>query len=170
MLFLLVGASVGIAGHQVLLALLGLGVVPAVANTVQAVLTLQLNFVGNALLTWRDRVTRSGRPLRSRWLRFQVARLSSLLLSVAAFPLLAPVIGTSPAYWSLLAAGAVVNFCPDRYWSFRHGRGRPRRPPPACPGRPTRAGSCSLSPPRPRAPSRWPSWNWTSSSSRSPSR
>ncbi len=58
--------------------------------------------------------------MRSRWLRFQVARLSSLLLSVAAFPLLAPVIGTSPAYWSLLAAGAVVNFCSDRYWSFRH--------------------------------------------------
>lgn len=120
MLFVLVGVSVGVAGHELLVALLGRGLVPAVANTVQAVITLQLNFAGNALLTWRDRVTRSGRPLRSRWLRFQVARLSSLLLSVAAFPLLAPVIGTSPAYWSLLAAGAVVNFCSDRYWSFRH--------------------------------------------------
>ena len=127
----------GVAGHELLVALLAWGLIPAVANTVQAVITLQLNFAGNALLTWRNRVTGSERPLRSRWLRFQVARLSSLLLSVAAFPVLAPVIGTSPAYWLLLAAGAVVNFCSDRYWSFRHeprpaaatdGRPRPADP------------------------------------------
>ena len=85
----------GVAGHELLVALLAWGLIPAVANTVQAVITLQLNFAGNALLTWRNRVTGSERPLRSRWLRFQVARLSSLLLSVAAFPVLAPVIGTS---------------------------------------------------------------------------
>ena len=127
----------GVAGHELLVALLAWGLIPAVANTVQAVITLQLNFAGNALLTWRNRVTGSERPLRSRWLRFQVARLSSLLLSVAAFPVLAPVIGTSPAYWLLLAVGAVVNFCSDRYWSFRHeprlavatdGRPRPADP------------------------------------------
>ena len=124
-LFLLVGATVGIAGHQVLLALLGLGVITAVANTVQAVLTLQLNFVGNSLITWRQRTSESEVPVRVRWLRFQVARLASLLLSVAMFPVLAPLIGTSPAYWSLLAAGAAANFCLDRYWSFRPDRRRP---------------------------------------------
>ena len=71
-------------------------------------------------------------PLRVRWLRFQVARLSSLLLSVRLFPVLAPVIGTSTAYWSLLAAGAAANFCSDRYWSFRpdprHRTAADRRP------------------------------------------
>jgi cellulose synthase/poly-beta-1,6-N-acetylglucosamine synthase-like glycosyltransferase len=118
-LFVLVGLTVGVAGHELLVALLAWGLIPAVANTVQAVITLQLNFAGNAALTWRNRVVQSARPLRTRWLRFQLARLASLLLSVAAFPLLAPAIGTSPAYWSLLAAGAVVNFCSDRYWSFR---------------------------------------------------
>ena len=118
-LFLLVGAGVGIVGHRLLLALLGLGLAPAVANTVQAVVTLQLNFVGNSLLTWRRRTSGSAVPVRVRWLRFQAARLTSLLLSVAAFPVLAPVVGTSPAYWSLLAAGAAANFCLDRYWSFR---------------------------------------------------
>ena len=118
-LFLLVGAGVGIAGHRLLLALLELGVAPAVANTVQAVITLQLNFVANSLLTWRRRTSGSAVPVRVRWLRFQVARLASLLLSVALFPLLAPVLGTSPAYWLLLAVGAAANFCLDRFWSFR---------------------------------------------------
>jgi cellulose synthase/poly-beta-1,6-N-acetylglucosamine synthase-like glycosyltransferase len=138
-LFLLVGASVGIAGHRLLLGLLGLGVAPAAANTVQAVLTLQLNFVANSLITWRRRTTGSAVPVRVRWLRFQVARLASLLLSVALFPLLAPVLGTSPAYWSLLAAGAATNFCLDRYWSFR-------------PEPPHRAAGTSALPPRAIAP------------------
>jgi glycosyltransferase XagB len=118
-LFLLVGGCVGIVGHRLLLALLHLGVAPVGANAVQAVLTLQLNFVANSLITWRQRTRGSTVPVRVRWLRFQVARVASLLLSVAAFPLLAPVVGTSPAYWSLLAAGAAANFCLDRYWSFR---------------------------------------------------
>jgi glycosyltransferase XagB len=137
----LVGASVGIVGHQMLLALLGVGVVPAVANTVQAVVTLQLNFVANSLLTWRRRTSGSATPVRVRWLRFQVARLASLLLSVALFPLLAPVMGTSPAYWALLAAGAAANFCLDRYWSFRPD---PRH----------RASRSSGLPPRPADPRR----------------
>jgi len=84
-LFLLVGASVGIAGHRLLLVLLHLGVAPVVANAVQAVLTLQLNFVANSLITWRKRTSGSTVPVRVRWLRFQVARLASLLLSVALF-------------------------------------------------------------------------------------
>lgn len=57
----------------------------------------------------------------------EVARLSSLLLSVLLFPVLAPRIGTSPAYWLLLAAGAAANFCSDRYWSFRPDRRHRRR-------------------------------------------
>ncbi len=120
--FMLVGASVAVAGHQLLLGLLALGLLPAVANAVQAVLTLQLNFAANSLLTWRRRIVGSAVRWRSRWLRFQVARLSSLLLSVLLFPVLAPRIGTSPAYWLILAVGAAANFCSDRFWSFRPDR------------------------------------------------
>jgi putative flippase GtrA len=140
-LFLLVGGCVGIVGHRLLLALLALGVAPVVANTVQAVLTLQVNFVANSLITWRRRMSGSVTPVRVRWLRFQVARLASLLLSVAMFPVSAPVVGTSVAYWSLLAAGAAANFCLDRYWSFRP---EPRH----------RASRSSGLPPRPIEPRR----------------
>jgi cellulose synthase/poly-beta-1,6-N-acetylglucosamine synthase-like glycosyltransferase/putative flippase GtrA len=108
-----------------LLGLLAFGVLPALANAVQAVLTLQLNFVANSLLTWRSRLARSASRRRDRWLRFQVARLASLLLSVLLFPVLAPTLGTSPAYWALLAVGAAANFCSDKYWSFRPDRRRP---------------------------------------------
>jgi glycosyltransferase XagB len=136
-----VGACVGIVGHRLLIALLGLGVAPAVANTVQAVLTLQLNFAANSLLTWRRRTSGSAVPMRVRWLRFQLARLASLLLTVATFPVLAPILGTSVAYWSLLGAGAVANFCLDRFWSFRP---EPRH----------RMAGSPASPPRPMDPRR----------------
>jgi cellulose synthase/poly-beta-1,6-N-acetylglucosamine synthase-like glycosyltransferase/putative flippase GtrA len=121
-LFAVVGVSVAVVGHELLLGLLGLGLAAGVANALQAVATLQLNFLANRALTWRPRVARSGVPLWRRWLRFQVARLGSLLLSVALFPLLAPVLSPSPAYWLLLGAGAVANFGSDKYWSFRPRR------------------------------------------------
>ena len=148
LLFVLVGASVAVAGHQLLLGLLAVGLLPAVANAVQAVLTLQLNFVGNALLTWRSRTAGSTSRRRVRWLRFQVARLASLLSSVVLFPVLAPVLapvlGTSPAYWLLLGTGAAVNFCSDRYWSFRPDRRhRPAR---------SRSGSRPIRATGPRVP------------------
>jgi glycosyltransferase XagB len=137
----MVGACVGIVGHRLLLGLLGLGVAPALANMAQAVLTLQLNFVANSLLTWRRRTSGSAVPMRVRWFRFQLARLASLLLTVATFPVLAPILGTSPAYWSLLAAGAAANFCLDRFWSFR-------------PDARHRASRSSALPPRPMDPRR----------------
>jgi hypothetical protein len=40
-------------------------------------------------------------------------------------PHLAASTSSSVAYWSLLVAGGVVNFCSDRYWSFS-ARSRPR--------------------------------------------
>ena len=85
-------------------------------------------------------------PVRARWLRFQVARPASLLLSVLVFPLLAPAVGTSLAYWSCwwparrsTSAWTVTGRPPG---PARHTAGRPPR------GRSTAAGSAG---PRRRA-------------------
>ena len=117
--------------------LIAVGCAAGLANAVQAVTTLQLNFVANGRLTWRHRVAGSGVGLWHRWGRFHLARGASLLVCVGLFPLLAPRLGSSVAYWSLLIVGAVVNFCSDKYWSFsahsrlpaRHAAGRALTPP-----------------------------------------
>jgi glycosyltransferase XagB len=89
---------------------------------VQAVVTLQANFVANLHLTWRRRVAGSRVRLRRRWLRFHLARGGSLLVCVAAFPIVAPLVGASVAHWSRFVAAGVVNFFSDKYWSFRAAR------------------------------------------------
>jgi cellulose synthase/poly-beta-1,6-N-acetylglucosamine synthase-like glycosyltransferase len=98
--------------------LIGVGCAPGVANALQAVATLQLNFVANRHLTWRRRVAGSGVGLWPRWGRFHLARGASLLVCIALFPLAMPLTGASVAYWSLLVVAGVVNFCSDKYWSF----------------------------------------------------
>lgn len=128
-MFVTVGLSVALVGHGMLAGLILLGVAPAVANAVQALLTLQLNFAANHRLTWRERTAGSGVPPRLRWLRFQLARGASLLTCVALFPVLAPRLGISAAYWLLLAVGAGANFCSDRHWSFRKARPARRHQP-----------------------------------------
>ncbi len=111
-----VGGTVAVLGHVMLATLIAAGVVAAIANAIQFVVTLQLNFVGNRAITWRRRVADGG-PGRQ-WLRFQLARGGSGLLCVGAFPFLAPLTGTGTAYWGLLVAGTALNFCSDRFWSF----------------------------------------------------
>ena len=129
-LFALVGASVAVLGRVLLDLLVAAGCAATVANALQAVVTLQVNFLANRHLTWRRRVAGSGLGLMDRWARFQLARGAGLLLSVALFPLAAPVTGRSAAYWGLLGLAAVANFLTDKYWSFSparralHARGR----------------------------------------------
>ncbi|HKO86326.1 MAG TPA: glycosyltransferase [Actinomycetota bacterium] len=126
------GGSVALAGHGLLKLLITFGCAAGVANAVQAVTTLQLNFVANGRLTWRRRIVASGAGLWRRWGRFHLARGASLLLCIALFPVVATSTGTSVAYWSLLVVGGVANFCSDKYWSFsarcrlrpRHAAGR----------------------------------------------
>jgi cellulose synthase/poly-beta-1,6-N-acetylglucosamine synthase-like glycosyltransferase len=117
-LFALIGGSVALVGHGLLKLLVALGCAAAIANAVQAVTTLQLNFVANGHFTWRRRVGGSEVGLWRRWGRFQVARGVSLLVCISLFPLVAPSVGSSVAYWSLLVVGAIVNFWSDKYWSF----------------------------------------------------
>ena len=105
--------------------LIALGCAAGVANAVQAVTTLQLNFVANGRITWRGLAGSEVGRWR-RWGRFHLARGASLLLCIALFPAVARWTGSSGAYWSLLVVGGVVNFCSDKYWSFA---GRSRRGP-----------------------------------------
>jgi cellulose synthase/poly-beta-1,6-N-acetylglucosamine synthase-like glycosyltransferase/putative flippase GtrA len=152
--FVAVGATVAVSGRVMLTSLIAAGIVAALANAIQLVATLQLNFLGNRLLTWRRRAAYGA--WSRQWLRFHVARGGSALLSVCVFPALAPVVGTAAAYWGLLAAGTVVNFCSDRFWSFAGGRGRSRAEPRAhgspeaasAPGGP--GGAARSEPTRPR--------------------
>ena len=88
-LFALVGGSVALLGHGLLKLLIALGCAAAIANTLQAVTTLQLNFIVNGHLTWRRRVAGSGVGLWQRWGRFHLARGMSLLVCIGLFPLLA---------------------------------------------------------------------------------
>jgi glycosyltransferase XagB len=113
--------------------LVAFGCAATIANAVQAVTTLQLNFVANGHLTWR-RVAGSEVGRWGRWGRFHVARGASLLVCIGLFPPVARLAGSSVAYWSLLVVGGVVNFYSDKYWSFspdsserpRHAARRPR--------------------------------------------
>ena len=126
--FALIGGAVAVLGHVMLVLLIAAGWTAALANVAQAVVTLQLNFWANRQLTWRRRISGSRLPLWRRWGRFHLARGASLLLSVAAFPVVAPTLGPAIAYWGMLAAACVVNFYSDKYWSFRAARSRNRRP------------------------------------------
>src|SRR4029453_14683699 len=55
-LFALVGGSVALVGHGLLKLLIALGCAATIANVLQAVATLQLNFVANGPLTWRRQI------------------------------------------------------------------------------------------------------------------
>jgi putative flippase GtrA len=114
-----IGAAVAVLGHVLLILLVAAGLTAALANVAQAAVTLQVNFWANRQLTWRRRIGGTRVPLLRRWRRFHLARGASLLVSVALFPVLAPSLGATIAYWSLLALACVVNFYSDKYWSFR---------------------------------------------------
>ena len=62
--------------------LIALGCAAGVANAVQAVTTLQLNFVANGRFTWRG-LAGAGAGRWRRWGRFHLARGASLLLCIA---------------------------------------------------------------------------------------
>ncbi|WP_285741659.1 glycosyltransferase [Lentzea sp. NBRC 105346] len=120
-----VGLTVAAVGQLILLSLIRAGWEAWLANVVQVAVTLQLNFLGNRHFTWCRRLEDSRFAGVVAWWRFHWARGASAVLSVAAFPVLAPRLGHSAAYWVLLAAGAVLNFCTDRFWSFGGGGVRP---------------------------------------------
>ena len=123
--FVLVGLVVAVLGHGMLAVLIEIGWAAWVANTTQAVVTLQLNFFANRHLTWRRRLTGSNQGLWSRWARFHLARGAGTVLTIAAFPVLAPRVGAAIAYWALLGIGSIANFLTDRHWSFARHKAHP---------------------------------------------
>jgi cellulose synthase/poly-beta-1,6-N-acetylglucosamine synthase-like glycosyltransferase len=122
--FVLVGTSVAVTGYAVLAALVGIGWPVWLANTAQALGTLQLNFIASRL-TWR-RLVAFPRARWGRWRRFHLARAGSTVLMITAFPVLAPRIGQVGAYWSLFALGAVANVVLDPCWPVGRHRARPK--------------------------------------------
>jgi cellulose synthase/poly-beta-1,6-N-acetylglucosamine synthase-like glycosyltransferase len=125
-LFIAVGAGVAVVGHAALHALVALGMEAWLANVVQTAVTLELNYALNRLITWRRHVAGSTVSGWQRWRRFHVARGAGLALNLLAFPLLAPRLGITAAYWVLFAVCGALNYVTDRHWSFA-GRHTPRR-------------------------------------------
>lgn len=120
--FLVVGGSVALIGNFLLVSLVAAGVAAALANLIQAVVTLQANFAGQQLLTWRARPASSRRVLTRRWVRFNTARSAGLAVSAAVFPVLAPRLGVTAAYWILLVVVMTFNFAADKHWAFSPGQ------------------------------------------------
>jgi cellulose synthase/poly-beta-1,6-N-acetylglucosamine synthase-like glycosyltransferase/putative flippase GtrA len=116
-LFLGVGGGVAVLGHVLLLVLMARGLSAGVANVVQAVVTLQLSFLGNDLLTYRDRIAGGQLGRRQRWLRYQVSRVWALIVTTSLFVPVAAVIGPSRAYWLMIATGTGLNYVADRLLS-----------------------------------------------------
>ena len=113
-LFLGVGGSVAVVGHLLLLVLMARGFSAGVANVVQAVVTLQLSFLGNDLLTYRHRIGEASLPRRRRWLRYQLSRVWALIITTSLFVPVAAALGASLAYWLMIATGTLINYVGDR--------------------------------------------------------
>jgi cellulose synthase/poly-beta-1,6-N-acetylglucosamine synthase-like glycosyltransferase/putative flippase GtrA len=117
--FAAVGGTVAVVGALILEFLTSRAVTPGVANAVQAVITLQLSFLGNDSLTYRSRVVSGPLGWRARWARYQVARVGVLASTAGLFVPVERVVGQHGAYWLMLAAGAIANFAVDRTISHR---------------------------------------------------
>ncbi len=119
--FLAVGGVVALIGYAILVQLTRMNVSATVAEAVQAVITLQLSFLGNDRVTYRNRPS-MGLGLRARWARYQSGRIGVTVLSVALFAAVAPLMGHHIGYWFVLAVTAIGNFLVDRTWSHRVAR------------------------------------------------
>jgi cellulose synthase/poly-beta-1,6-N-acetylglucosamine synthase-like glycosyltransferase/putative flippase GtrA len=113
-LFLGVGGTVAVLGHLLLAVLMARGLSAGVSNVVQAVVTLQLSFLGNDLLTYRGRLAGASLARRRRWLRYQLSRIWALVITTSLFVPVAAALGASLAYWLMIAAGAAINYLGDR--------------------------------------------------------
>jgi hypothetical protein len=116
--FLWANGAIAAVGFVLLHALVGVGVAASWANGVQAVLTLELNFVAGLLYTWRYHFHLSRAGLSLRWIRFHIGRGGSLLVNVAVFPLIVPAFGATGAFVALLVFCALGNLVVDRFWVF----------------------------------------------------
>jgi putative flippase GtrA len=107
-------------GYGVLLGLVAAGWSPHLAYFVQAVVSVELNFVLNRQLTWRDR--RSVRPAWSQWRRFHASRVLTIPGNQALFSALT--VAGMPVWASnttCLVATTAVNYLVAHRWVFAGG-------------------------------------------------
>lgn len=116
--FLIANGLIALGGCVLLHLLIILGCDGTVANAVQAVVTLELNFSVGLAYTWRHQIRDVPAQLGRRWWRFHVGRGGSMVMSIALFPVLAGQFGATAAFLGLLALGAVLNFVLDQRWAF----------------------------------------------------
>lgn len=113
-LFMLAGGVVAVIGQLLLWWLTGHGWPAGWANVAAVTMALQLNFAGGLAVPRQRRLAASKVRWWRRWWRFHIARGAGAGIAAAAFPAVATAVGTTAAYWSLVAAAALVNFSSDR--------------------------------------------------------
>ena len=117
--FLAVNGTIAVGGYLLLHLLVREGLSAGASNAVQAVVTLQVNFLAGLLLTWRWQTSGLRNGLWRRWLYFHAGRGTVLLANLAVFPVAAAHLGITPAFVGLLAVCAVAHYALDRWWVFR---------------------------------------------------
>lgn len=116
--FAAVGLGVMALGYALLFVLVTLlGCSAHVAYFIQALVSVELNFVLNRRLTWGDRRG----DARREWLRFHASRVVTIPLNQALFSLLT-VIGLNYvlANTVCLAFTFAVNYAVSHFWVFKH--------------------------------------------------
>ncbi|WP_028061983.1 GtrA family protein [Solirubrobacter soli] len=117
-------AAVGLAvmglGYLVLFALVeGLGWSAHLAYFVQALISVELNFVLNRRLTWGDR--REHSSAKRQWLRFHASRVVTIPANQALFSLLTLAgAGYLAANTVCLGLTFLVNYAIAHFWVFSH--------------------------------------------------
>lgn len=115
-------ALVGLTGVAVSYLLLWIGIDvlglnASLAYFLQMLVTVELNFLGNHLLTWRDRHG----SLAQRWVRFHAARLGLMIpINQVLFVVLERFTGFVAANTVCIALTTVVNWFVNDRWTFRH--------------------------------------------------
>jgi len=107
MKFAVVGATCFLLQFTLLAAMVRLGVVRPLANSISFATSAQLNFLLSSRLTWRDRPAGNRRRFGARWLAYNGTALLSLACDSAIFVIAYRTVGTAAG----AALGVVVSTC-----------------------------------------------------------
>lgn len=114
------GAAIAVLGVLILEALVRVGLLPLVAQTIQLITTLILNFAYNYKITWRDR-PRTGLRRQAGW--FLVTRAATQAASWFGFALLTSYgLHYQLANAACLAGAMAINFVTSDKLVFRNGK------------------------------------------------
>lgn len=92
-----------------------LGINPTVAYLLQTVISVEVNFLANHLITWRDRNTGFG----TRWVRFHTTRVLLVLpANQLLFALFHPFTGVMIANTLVLGISTFANWFINDKWAF----------------------------------------------------